>query len=33
MEHIKAVSQRDEITYFSDAIWNTVGLDTWHVAG
>ncbi len=33
VEHIKVVSQRDGIAYFSDAILNTVGLDTWHVAG
>lgn len=32
-EHIKAASQRNENAYFSDAILNTVGLDTWHVAG
>lgn len=32
-EHIKAASQRNGIAYFSDAIFNTVGLDTWHVAG
>lgn len=33
MELIKSVSQKDGIAYFSDAILNTVGLDTWHVAG
>lgn len=33
IKHIKAASQRDEIAYFSDAILNTAGLDTWPVAG